>query len=182
MKRKLSALLCCALVLALAGCQEEVEEPLLDPTVTVEATAAQTGDLSTQSTYIGTISAEGTASVVAMVSGNVEQVAVAAGDTVSAGDLLCRFDDESARLTLQNAQAAVNSARETYNSAVANYGGSDLTLLQEQLRLAQDNYDDTQALLAIGAASQAEVDQAYQALLSAQAGVEAARASPPGPP
>ena len=36
MKRKLSALLCCALVLALAGCQEEVEEPLLDPTVTVE--------------------------------------------------------------------------------------------------------------------------------------------------
>lgn len=177
MKRKLSALLCCALVLALAGCQEEVEEPLLDPTVTVEATAAQTGDLSTQSTYIGTISAEGTASVVAMVSGNVEQVAVAAGDTVSAGDLLCRFDDESARLTLQNAQAAVNSARETYNSAVANYGGSDLTLLQEQLRLAQDNYDDTQALLAIGAASQAEVDQAYQALLSAQAGVEAARAS-----
>ena len=177
MKRKLSALLCCALVLALAGCQEEVEEPLLDPTVTVEATAAQTGDLSTQSTYIGTISAEGTASVVAMVSGNVEQVAVAAGDTVSAGDLLCRFDDESARLTLQNAQAAVNSARETYNSAVANYGGSDLTLLQEQLRLAQDNYDDTQALLAIGAASQAEVDQAYQTLLSAQSGVEAARAS-----
>lgn len=177
MKRTLSALLCCALALALAGCQEEVEEPVLDPTVTVETTTAQTGDLSTQSTYIGTISAEGTASVVAMVSGNVEQVAVAAGDTVSAGDLLCRFDDESARLTLQNAQAAVNSARESYNSAVANYGGSDLSLLEEQLRLAQDNYDDTQALLEIGAASQAEVDQAYQALLSAQSGVEAARAN-----
>ena len=177
MKRTLSVLLCCALALALAGCQEEAEEPLLDPTVTVEAAAAQTGDLSTQSTYIGTISAEGTASVVAMVSGNVEQVAVAAGDTVTAGDLLCSFDDESARLTLQNAQAAVNSAQETYNSAMANYGGPDLTLLQEQLRLAQDNYDDTQALLAIGAASQAEVDQAYQTLLSAQSGVEAARAS-----
>ena len=27
-----------------------------------------------------------------MISGNVEQVAVAVGDTVSAGDLLCRFD------------------------------------------------------------------------------------------
>ena len=177
MKRKLSALLCCALVLALAGCQEEVEEPLLDPTVTVEATAAQTGDLSTQSTYIGTISAEGTASVVAMVSGNVEQVAVSVGDTVTAGDLLCRFDDESARLSLQNAQAAVSSAQESYNSAVANYGGADLPLLQEQLRLAQDNYDDTLALLEIGAASQAEVDQAHQSLLSAQAGLEAARAS-----
>ena len=177
MNRKFSALLCCALALALTGCQEEVEEPILDPTVTVETTAVQTGDLSTQSTYIGTISAEGTASVIAMVSGNVEQVAVSVGDTVSAGDFLCRFDDESARLTLQNAQAAVNSAQESYNSAVANYGGTDLPLLQEQLRLAQDNYDDTLALLEIGAASQAEVDQARQTLMSAQAGLEAAQAS-----
>lgn len=59
-----------------------------------------------------------------MISGNVEQVAVAVGDTVSAGDLLCRFDDESARLSLQNAQAAANSAQESYNSAVSNYGGT----------------------------------------------------------
>lgn len=177
MKRTISALLCCTLVLALAGCQEQTEEPLLDTTVTVETAAAQTGDLSTQSTYIGTISAEGTASVVAMVSGNVEQVAVSVGDTVTAGDFLCRIDDESARLGLQNAQAAVNSAQESYNSALANYGGADLPVLQEQLRLAQDNYEDTQALLEIGAASQAEVDQAYQALLSAQAGLDAARAS-----
>lgn len=177
MKRTISALLCCTLVLALVGCQEQTEEPLLDTTVTVETAAAQTGDLSTQSTYIGTISAEGTASVVAMVSGNVEQVAVSVGDTVTAGDFLCRIDDESARLGLQNAQAAVNSAQESYNSALANYGGADLPVLQEQLRLAQDNYEDTQALLEIGAASQAEVDQAHQTLLSAQAGVEAARAS-----
>ena len=52
-----------------------------------------------------------------------------------------------------------------------------LPLLQEQLRLAQDNYDDTLALLEIGAASQVEVDQAHQTLLSAQAGLEAAQAS-----
>lgn len=177
MNRTISALLCCALTLALAGCQEQVEEPLLDTAVTVETAAAQTGDLSTQSTYIGTISAEGTASVVALVSGNVEQVAVSVGDAVSAGDFLCRIDDESARLSLQNAQAAVNSAQESYNSALSNYGGANLPVLQEQLRLAQDNYDDTQALMEIGAASQAEVDQAYQALLSAQAGLDAARAS-----
>ena len=177
MIRKISAVLCCALALTLAGCQEQVEEPLLDQTVTVETATAQVGDLNTQSTYIGTISAEGTASVVAMVSGNVEQVAVSVGDTVSAGDFLCRIDDESARLSLQNAQAAVNSAQESYNSAVANYGGTDLPVLQEQLRMAQENYENTQALLEIGAASQIEVDQAYQSLLSAQAGVDAARAS-----
>lgn len=55
-------------------------------------------------------------------------------------------------------------------------GGADLPVLEEQLRLAQDNYEDTKHLFEMGAASQAEVDQANQALLSAQAGVEAARA------
>ena len=159
MKRTISAVLCAALALTLAGCAEE-KEPMLDRTVTVETTAAQTGELSTESTYIGTISAEGTASVVSLVSGNVEEVMVSVGDTVSAGDPLCRIDDESARLALQNAQAAYQSAQESYNSAQAGYGGADLPVLEEQLRLAQDNYEDTQHLFEMGAASQAEVDQA----------------------
>lgn len=103
---------------------------------------------------------------------------VSVGDTVSAGDPLCRIDDESARLALQNAQAAYQSAQESYNSAQAGYGGSDLPVLEEQLRLAQDNYEDTQHLFEMGAASQAEVDQANQALLSAQAGVEAGPGRP----
>ena len=136
MKRTISAVLCAALALTLAGCAEE-KEPMLDQTVTVETTAAQPGELSTESTYIGTISAEGTASVVSLVSGNVEEVMVSVGDTVSAGDPLCRIDDESARLALQNAQAAYQSAQESYNSAQAGYGGADLPVLEEQLRLAQ---------------------------------------------
>ena len=53
MKRTISAVLCAALALTLAGCAEE-KEPMLDRTVTVETTAAQTGELSTESTYIGT--------------------------------------------------------------------------------------------------------------------------------
>lgn len=177
MNRKYLILLSGALLLVMAGCQAQDTEPPMDPTVTVETAAAQTGNLSTQSTYIGTISAEGTASVVSMVSGNVEQVTVSVGDTVSAGDLLCRFDDESARLSLQNAQAAVNSARESYNSAVSGYGGDDLSVLREQLRMAQNNYDAMSALLETGGAAQVEVDQAYQSLLGAQAALESAQAT-----
>ena len=137
MKRTISAVLCAALALTLAGCAEE-KEPMLDQTVTVETTAAQPGELSTESTYIGTISAEGTASVVSLVSGNVEEVMVSVGDTVSAGDPLCRIDDESARLALQNAQAAYQSAQESYNSAQAGYGGADLPVLEELLRLCDN--------------------------------------------
>lgn len=172
MNKTLPILLCLSLCLPLAGCGTE-EAPVMDTTVTVETAAVETGDLSSQSTYIGTISAEGTASVIAQVSGTVEEIAVSVGDTVEAGTLLCRFDDESARIALQSAQAA-------YQSALAGYGGTEdgsLTVLEEQVRLAQDNYEDTQALFEIGAASQAEVDQAYQTLLSAQAGLESARAA-----
>ena len=172
MNKTLPILLCLSLCLPLAGCGTE-EAPVMDTTVTVETAAVETGDLSSQSTYIGTISAEGTASVIAQVSGTVEEIAVSVGDTVEAGTLLCRFDDESARIALQSAQ-------ESYQSALAGYGGTEdgsLTVLEEQVRLAQDNYEDTQALFEIGAASQAEVDQAYQTLLSAQAGLESARAA-----
>ena len=194
MDRKLSILLCLSMALTLAGCAAEEEAPLMDPTVTVEVAEVQSGSLSNDGTYIGTISAEGTASVIPLVSGTVEKIAVSVGDTVNAGDLLCRFDNESARIALESAQAAyqsaltgvssaeaaVSSAQESYQSALAGYGGTgdgSLTVLEEQVRLAQDNYEDTQALFEIGAASQVEVDQAYQTLLSAQAGLESAQAA-----
>ena len=194
MDRKLSILLCLSMALTLAGCAAEEEAPLMDPTVTVEVAEVQSGSLSNDGTYIGTISAEGTASVIPLVSGTVEEIAVSVGDTVNVGDLLCRFDNESARIALESAQAAyqsaltgvssaeaaVSSAQESYQSALAGYGGTgdgSLTVLEEQVRLAQDNYEDTQALFEIGAASQVEVDQAYQTLLSAQAGLESAQAA-----
>ena len=187
MDRKLSILLCLSMALTLAGCAAEEEAPLMDPTVTVEVAEVQSGSLSNDGTYIGTISAEGTASVIPLVSGTVEKIAVSVGDTVNVGDLLGRFDNESAQAAYQSAltgvssaEAAVSSAQESYQSALAGYGGTgdgSLTVLEEQVRLAQDNYEDTQALFEIGAASQVEVDQAYQTLLSAQAGLESAQAA-----
>jgi len=200
--------LAAALALSAAGCAKKQEEAVMDPTVTVETTRARLGSLSTDGSYIGTISAEGTAQVLSLVSGTVEKVGVAVGDTVKAGEFLCHIDDESARLNLdsakatyqtaltglsaaqagmssaqagsQQAQAAAESAQESYKSALAQYGGSEdsgtLPVLEEQVRLAESNYDNTKALFDIGAASQIEVDQAYQTMLSAQAGLEAAKA------
>lgn len=264
MNRTLPILMCGVLLCSLAGCNSTPQGEVMDPTVTVETTTAQQGALQTERTYIGTISAEGTASVVAMVSGTVETVDVSVGDTVAAGQLLCTFDDTSAQLALENAQlayqnalvgienananienaqagyqtaqagvqsaqagaqnaqsgvdgaragvesarsnyqsalagaesaeatlknaqaglrsaqAALESAQLSYQSALANYGGDEngkLTILEEQIRMAQENYDATLALLALGAASQIEVDQAKQALQTAQAGLTAAQAN-----
>lgn len=177
MHRKISILLCAAMALALAGCGAQGGAQTKNPTVTVEVTAVQSGSLASESTYIGTISAEGTASVVSMVSGTVTSVPVHVGDRVTAGQTLCAFDDQSARLTLQNAQASYASAQQSYESAVSGYGGTDLSVLQEQLDMAQNNYDATLALLEMGAASQVEVDQAHQSLISAQAGLQSTQAA-----
>ena len=198
MNRKIVRPACLALsfifVLSLAGCSEQAEEKVMDPSVVVETTSAQTGSLTKDGAYIGSISAEGTAYVVSLVSGKVEEIGVSVGDTVQAGDFLCRIDDESAQLSLANAHAAyqtamsavstaeanVTTAQERYRSSQAQYGGSDendsLPVIEEQVKLAEDNYANTKALFEIGAASQIEVDQAYQTMISAQAGLESAKA------
>lgn len=186
MKNKYLFLLCGLAVFSLTGCKANAEATVMDPTVIVEATAVQVGDLTSDSTYIGTISAEGTARVVSMVSGTVEQVHVAVGDIVAEGQALCKFDDTSARLTLDSArssyssaQAAYNSAQESYNSAVANYGGDgeSLALIEAQVALALDHYESTKALFEMGAASQIELDQAALNAQSAQAGLQAAQSA-----
>ena len=51
MNKTLPILLCLSLCLPLAGCGTE-EAPVMDTTVTVETAAVETGDLSSQSTYI----------------------------------------------------------------------------------------------------------------------------------
>ena len=171
MNRTFRALLCGTLTLALlTGCGSRVQEELMDTTISVQTTRVESGELSKDACYIGTISAEGTASVVTMVSGTVEEVMVKVGDTISPEDTLCRIDDESARLSLE-------SARATYSNTLASCGGSDLSLLREQLQMAQDTYDATMSLYELGSATQTEVDQARQALNSAQSSLEPAQAT-----
>lgn len=184
MNKKISLLLCGALALTLAGCSSGADAEPMDTTVTVEVLPVHTGTLTSESTYIGTVSAEGTATVIAQVSGTVEYVSAAVGDTVSAGDILCRFDDESAQASYQSALASVSSARASlesaqasYQSSLAGYGGDgdSLSILEEQLRSAETNYDNMQTLFEAGLIPQTDVTQAYQNLLSAQASLESAR-------
>lgn len=186
--KRTAVLLCAALVFSLTGCSKD-EPTMMDTAVSVETSAVSRGTLSSESTYIGTVSAEGTASIVSLVSGTVEHVAVSMGDTVSAGDLLCSFDDESARLSLESAlaglgsaRASLNSAEEGYNSAqkgydstVAGYGGEEMSVIEDQVRTAEENYEATKALFDIGAASRFELDQALQTYNSAKASLDAAK-------
>lgn len=197
---KKRVLLLIVLLLMLCGCEEKAAPVVMDQTVSIETIEAARGSLQAECSYIATISAEGTARVIPLVSANVESIEVQVGDQVTAGQALCGLDDTAARLTLETAQAsisaaeagilsaqagtqqasaAVNSAQQSYNATLAQYGGEgseSLPVLEEQVRMAEENHENTLALLEIGAASQIEVDQAYQAMISARAGLQAAKA------
>ena len=181
-KKIIGALLCSAMLFTLGGCSEKEEPALMDQTLSVTAAEVSRSTLSTESTYIGTISAEGTASVVSLVAGTVEYVAVSMGDQVEAGDLLCNFDDEGARLalssaeaSLRSAEASLRSAEDGYTSSASGYGGEDMSVIEEQVRMAKENYEATKVLFEAGAASRLEVDQALSAYNSAKASLEAAK-------
>lgn len=200
MKKYLTFSILFALLLTLCGCAEKEPPAVMDATVNIKTTKAARGSLQSECSYIAAISAEGTARVIPMVSANVESIEVQVGDRVTAGQALCSLDDTSAQLTLetakasisaaeagilsaqagtQQASAAVNSAQQSYNATLAQYGGEgseSLPVLEEQVRMAEENHENTLALLEIGAASQVEVDQAYQAMISARAGLQAAKA------
>lgn len=75
--------------------------------VNVEVQTPQSGEVTLDTDYIGTVSPEQQVYVVPLVSGTVTQVNYAVGDTVKEGDVLFRIDDEAAQLQMDNARAGL---------------------------------------------------------------------------
>ncbi len=105
-KGRVAALLL-GLALPLTGCGAAEEAAPMDITVTVETQTVTTGSLVLEESYVAEISAEGSVSVYPKVSGVVTEVLVSAGDTVQAGDVLCRFEDAGGA-GISQAQASLN--------------------------------------------------------------------------
>lgn len=103
---RLTALLL-GLSLALTGCGGAEEAVPMDTTVTVETQTVSTGSLALEESYVAEISTEDSVSVFPKVSGVVTQVLISAGDTVQAGDVLCRFEDAGG-VGISQAQASLN--------------------------------------------------------------------------
>ena len=87
----------------------------------------------------------------------IVQIAVHEGDHVKAGDLILKLDDGEAKARVQQAQAA-------RDEAAARIPGADATFTR-----AQKDYDRSVALVQQHTRSQAELDQAREALDNARA-------------
>ena len=131
----------------------------------VEVTA---DTIATENTVVGKLSAENEETIMVGSAAKCTAVYKNAGDTVEKGEKIAALD-------LGAIIANYNAARIGYDSAVQGYNDQK-SILSKQVKLAEDNVANTQALFEIGAASQLEVDNAQISYESAAAGMNSALA------
>lgn len=164
-KRILSLALAAAMALSLTACGSKSDSSSsADDTPTGVAVQVQpvTADtISTENKVSGKVVSDNESSVSVASSAKCTAVYVDAGDMVSAGQKLCTLD-------LASTISSYNAANISYNSAVQSYQDQK-NVFDSQIALYTKNVNDLKALKEIGAASQAEIDQAQLQLESAQA-------------
>jgi len=105
------------------------------------------------------------------VSGLVQTVNVHQGQHVKKGQVLFTLDPRPFQIALENAQAALASARVEVLSQEANYRGlvAQVAAQQAQVRLAQSTYNRDLALARANAIAPLTLDQARSSYMAAQA-------------
>lgn len=118
-KRQTAAGIAVMLVLTamLGGCgssaaQTEAEESA----VTVSTQSVGTGTITLVNSFVGTISPQETVMVIPMAAGTVTETFFEVGDTVQAGDVLFKIDDEAAKLQYETAMLGMENAEQTAQS------------------------------------------------------------------
>ena len=145
--------------------------------VNVEVQTPQSGEVTLDTDYIGTVSPEQQVYVVPLVSGTVTQVNYAVGDTVKEGDVLFRIDDEAAQLQMDNARAAYSQAQAGVNAATGgarhlqNYQTEQgINSMEDSLDQVRDSIKDMESQIDTLGTQETQLSQAVAA---AQANVAA---------
>ncbi len=159
-KKAITLALALAFTLGLTACGEE-ETATAPAGVAVQVQTVEAQDIASENTVSGQVTAGSETSVYVTATAKCTAVYVQAGDAVKAGDVICSLDMESSL-------AQYRAAEIGYTSAVSSYTDQK-DVLDRQVALYEKNWNDAKALLAIGAASQLEVDQAELQYLSTKA-------------
>ena len=171
MKNKLIALvLALVMTMSLAACaaEEAAEEETADAGVAVQVVEITADTIATENKVVGKLSAENEETIMVGSAAKCTAVYKNAGDTVEKGEKIATLD-------LGSTIASYNAARIGYDSALQAYNDQK-SILTKQVKLAEDNVANTQALYEIGAASRLEVDNAQIGYESAVAGMNSALA------
>lgn len=133
-----------AMSISTVACGTEEEAVVESSKVAVEVQNPEQGSLETDTVYIGTVAPEEQVYVIPKTSGTVTETFFDVGDTVQAGDVLFKIDDEAAQLQMASAKATYETAQA---GVVAQNGGArDLQNYQteQQIQTLKDSLYDTE--------------------------------------
>lgn len=151
--------------------------------VPVQAVQVMSGVLAVDRNTAGSIMPVVQSQVAAQVAGVVSKVNKLSGDWVKTGDVVVQLDDSQLKLSLANAQAALDNAK--INLAIGqdnvDQANPKLSLqvqsAQSALDSAQKFYDAQKALYDLGGLSASALDTAASQLTAAQANLEGAKSA-----
>ncbi len=125
----------------LAGCQNtgSKDEDSEQETKKIQVSVANPvrSDIEITGDFIGTVSADSTVNVVSKLSGDVTNAYFEVGDYVNAGDLMFTIDDTSVRISMKQAQAALDSSRASLGSAQAGLDAARISNLYTTAQVTQ---------------------------------------------
>lgn len=125
----------------LAGCQNtgSKDEDSEQETKKIQVSVANPvrSDIEITGDFIGTVSADSTVNVVSKLSGDVTNAYFEVGDHVNAGDLMFTIDDTSVRISMKQAQAALDSSRASLGSAQAGLDAARISNLYTTAQVTQ---------------------------------------------
>ncbi len=128
----------------LAGCGSTEVATTEVQKVVVEMQQAQTGNLTLQNSFVGSISPQEQVYVIPFASGTVTEVNFGVGDYVNAGDVLFKIDDDGAKLQLEQAQLSATNARQQVNMATGSQQKSTDLQLESAKVQAQSGFEQAQ--------------------------------------
>ncbi len=140
-------------------------------TADVERVEVVVGDLSSEATASGELSARQSAALALMTSGTIDEVLVAVGDEAHAGQPLLRLDTTELERNVANAQQALVSREAELEDLVAPPAAADLAAAEAAVASAQASLDDL-----LDGPSDTELAAAEANLRAAQADLGAAAA------
>ena len=131
--------------LLLGGCgSNQTQETTENTAVVVDMEQVQTGKLTLQNSFVGTVSPQEMVYVIPFASGTVTDTYYEVGDHVEAGDVLFKIDDSAAKLQLEQAKLSATSAKQQANSALTTQQESANIQMDSSRVQAQSGYDQAE--------------------------------------
>ena len=170
---KKTTIVCLFVAMILSGCSSTTGTSINNNLQKTDATAQ-----STKNQYImaGKISANDEANIASKISARVSEISVDIGSNVNQGDTIIKLDTADLQAQVDQAQAAVNTAKASLANATNSTRPEQIAQAQaaldnatESYQVVKKNYDRTKTLVDAEANTQQQLESAEQQLVAAEA-------------